>query len=103
MKVHLGISEGCLYITPDDDMQNDIWNLGHGPDFDFLEMAPIAGEFKYATECPAYDTDENCVPIKGPFAMSGYESGSHYVSHGTSCDCHWWPVFIPEEDNDGSN
>lgn len=67
-------------------------------DLEMLDMAgSIRGTVHMATECPAYDTDDLCVPTGPPKPMGGYESGSHYIAHGTRCDCNWWPVFIPEE------
>lgn len=101
VKVTFEISEGGFSVTPIDDKLADQW-LTDGPDFDFLEMKSIRCSLQWATECPAYDVDENCVPTGGPHPMGGYESGSHYISHGSRCDCNWWPILVPVLDPSGS-
>ena len=60
---------------------------------DGIEMAPVVVVVRSATDCPAYDTDDNGVPIGPAKRMSAYEAGSHYVHHGVRCDCNWWPVL----------
>lgn len=69
---------------------------GLGEWSDSIEMPPITVAVKSATDCPAYDTDDNYVPIGPAKRMGGYEAGSHYIHHGVRCDCNWWPVIIIE-------
>lgn len=63
-----------------------------GDDMEWLVMPEIPVTVAFATECPAYDTDDDGVPTGPAKPMGGYESGSHYIAHGTRCDCNWWPV-----------
>ncbi len=95
MRVRLSIEEGQITVVPVDDAVIDQWNEGACPDFEWLEMGAIECDLQFATECPAYDVDDNNVPVSGPMAMGGYESGSYYISHGRRCGCKWWPVLVP--------
>lgn len=74
----------------------DCWfEYGIGDCGEFLEMPPVAVTVAMATDCPAYDTDDDGIPTGPPHKMGGYETGSHYTVHGTRCDCNWWPVARP--------
>lgn len=68
---------------------------GLGDAEEYLTMCEMPILVRMATECPAYDVDTDNVPTGPPRRMGGYESGSHYIAHGTFCDCNWWPVLIP--------
>lgn len=63
---------------------------------DLMEFLVLAGDLpvtvRLATDCPAYPVDEWCRPTGPKTLLPGYEMGSHYIAHGTSCDCNWWPV-----------
>lgn len=103
MKAHkwkMAIEEGQVSITTE--RCGDLcqfayaWSEGgcglDGDSMEFLEMAEVDVTVRTATDCPAYDTDDDGVPTGPVKPMRGYESGSHYIAHGTRCDCNWWPV-----------
>jgi hypothetical protein len=99
---HLGISEGSIYIDtkPCGPTCRFVLQTPYGPmtdigdDINFLEMEPMQVNLFWSTDCPAYDLDDRGAPIR-KHQMSGYEHGSHYIVHGSRCDCNWWPVATP--------
>jgi hypothetical protein len=99
----LGIEEGGLGLTTASCGPECRWLMAGdvhpafgtlGDEIEWLHMEPVQGDVRFATECPAYETDENQVPTGPPRPMPGYEVGSHYIAHGTRCDCNWWPVVL---------
>lgn len=67
--------------------------LGDEREWTYMPYIPVT--VRMATECPAYPVDDDQVPTGPAKPMGGYESGSHYIAHGTRCDCNWWPVIRP--------
>src|SRR4051794_15477417 len=81
--------EECRYTDP-----HDPDCKGHlGDEAEWLTMAPISVKVDMTTACPAYETDDSGVVAGPPKPMSGYESGGHWIAHGSHCDCDWWPVI----------
>lgn len=92
----LAIEEGQVTIHTDPCGETcEVGIIGLGDYHEYAHMEPIPVTVAMATECPAYPTDDNCVPNGPKVPMRGYESGSHYIAHGTRCDCNWWPVIVP--------
>lgn len=95
----LGLEEGRVYLaakscSPDDDACL-FYEQGIGDLEEVVFMPPVPVDVRMATDCPAYPTDDNGVPTGPAEPMRGYDAGSHYIAHGTRCDCNWWPVVIP--------
>lgn len=65
---------------------------GGMPEDLYVEDLPV--RVGVATDCPAYDHDEDGFVVHPARPMRGYESGSHYIVHGTRCDCNWWTVAV---------
>jgi hypothetical protein len=91
----LSIEEGKVTLTTEQCWEGCPAADSIGDSLDWLTMAPIPVHVNMATECPAFPVDDECVPTGPPERMKGYESGSHYIAHGTRCDCNWWPVVRP--------
>jgi hypothetical protein len=69
------------------------FSFGFLPDeFETITMDPIPVKVDMTTACPAYETDDSGAVVAGPKPMRGYESGGHWIAHGSHCDCDWWPV-----------
>lgn len=91
----LSIDEGKPSVSTEPCWEGCAADYGIGDNLELLTMAPIPVRVEMATECPAYPTDDGCVPTGAAVPMRGYESGSHYIAHGSRCDCNWWPVLRP--------
>lgn len=88
----LCIEEGSTSVTTEPCGDECHFLHGLGDEREWLEMKPVPVLLMMATNCPAYDTDDNGVPTGPPRLMGGYETGSHYIVHGERCDCNWWPI-----------
>ena len=82
MNANLEIIEGHVHL-----------DVEIGDAHEQLTMAPVPVKVHWATDCPAYDVDDDNVPTGPPKPMRGYEHGSHYIHHGVRCDCNHWPVI----------
>lgn len=60
-----------------------------GDEFEWLTMDPIPVKVDMTTACPAYETDDDGVVVGPSKPMGGYESGGHWIAHGSHCDCDW--------------
>jgi hypothetical protein len=65
-----------------------------GDEMEWLTMPPIRVHLRVATDCPAYETDGNGVPL-GPPKPYAFRNGSHAGTHGQLCDCNRWPCAVP--------
>lgn len=92
-KWSLSISEGNAGVRTEPCGEECDFSSGDlGDNAEWIELSDTPVSVSWGTDCTAYDTDEDCVPLGPPKTTYPYESGSHYVHHGVRCDCNWWPV-----------
>lgn len=97
-----GIEEGCWHVsTPTCGPECNFLPAGDehpgkgqlGDESEWTVLTDVSAKVFMATNCPAYPTDNDCVPNGRKTLMPGYESGGHWIAHGSHCDCDWWPVI----------
>jgi hypothetical protein len=57
----------------------------------FVESPGLEVNVDMATECPAYEVDDNGVPTGSPIPIA-HNDNNYIEVHGEDCECVWWPV-----------